>query len=177
MATRQLRAPSVLRLLLLILLVGVAGAAAVMSGGLRSLAQSEEAQIEALFGTPPLDSIPPDTSVVLNRISYDPGEVLDLDYPGPIMLFVESGELAIPDTAAGQPIVLLYSGPDTSPPPIRADNGEQVLLPGYAALVESGQLGTTRNPSAEPTVALAVFLIPERTAEMEMTVEEATAAP
>lgn len=174
---RWRQAPISRRSRLMLAILFCAAMLLIASGSLRSLAQDNQASVETLFGTPPLMSIPPDTSVTLHRITYRPGEALELDYPGPIMLYVERGELAVPESVSGKPIVLLYSGPDTSPPPVRSDNGEQVLPPGYAVLVESGRLGMTRNAGAEPTSALAVFLIPERTEEMATAVEEATEGP
>lgn len=143
----------------------------------RVLSQGEQPRIEELFGTPPFTQIPPNTSIVVKRITYQPGQMLDLTMPGPIMLFVEEGELAIPEAEEGKPTIFIYSGPVTSPPPVRSDNGHDILPAGYSVLSESGELGLTYNSGSESTMVLAVYLVPEHPEGGAVVVSEATASP
>ena len=117
--------------------------------------------IEELAETPPMQGIAPGTGVSLGRITYEPGGVLDLDYPGPVMYFVDAGELAIRYTP-GRDAAFFYSGTETSPPPLRATTDGLTVLPaGYAIFAETGALGFTRNAGSEPLVVLAIALVPK----------------
>jgi hypothetical protein len=135
--------------------------------------QSEDVQIEKVFGTPVLNPLPPDTSISLWRLTLQPGASYDVVYPGPVISYVESGSLAVQEPRSGSPQVLLYSGPETSPPPLGADRRDSVLPPGYAVLAENGAIGPIRNPGSEPTVVLLVHLVPQNLGEGETATAEA----
>jgi hypothetical protein len=139
--------------------------------------QAEDVQVQNLFSSPVLKPLPPDTSVSLFRLTLQPGATHDVDLPGPVICYVESGSLAVREPRSGSPQVLLYSGPEKSPPPLGSDKRDSVLPPGYAVLVEDGTLGLIRNPGNDPAVVLLLHLVPENLAEGEMVAAEATSVP
>jgi hypothetical protein len=133
-------------------------------------------QVEALVGTPSLPVLPPDTSLTVQRITYQPGATSELAYPGPVLYYVESGLLAVPFSPGGGRAIL-DAGDEPPRPRPSGTGGEVVLTAGQAILANSGDLGPTRNPGDEPAVVLAVLLVPEALDEGEADTKVLTAVP
>lgn len=104
------------------------------------------------------------------RFTYEPGTTFDATFPGPVVLHIESGKMAIThgkETSIGYQYAGVGSAssegvPLSDWPNLKTNaQGETILVEGWTITIEDGQLGQTRNAGKDQLNVLAVLLIPQ----------------
>ena len=124
--------------------------------------------VERLTDTPPLPFRPRETTAALARYTFEPDGRVEHPYPGPVLVYVESGTLTIEGVAAFfsilNPRTEIVRG--TSEPGEEASfeqigeappEGADAEIPaGGSAYAADGVLGVMRNAADAPLVLLVV---------------------
>ena len=118
---------------------------------------------QPIFTSPDLDNVPVRATISVQRLIFAPGGVLDVRFPGPVVYFVESGELWFTFRDDG---TMAFT--DTNPPSgqerrqRRAGSGEPepTLQAGQTVSVSDGNLGRVTNQGPAEASVLAVILTP-----------------
>jgi hypothetical protein len=131
--------------------------------------------IEKLAETPPLPPFTASTTASMQRLIYEPGATLDLDFPGPALYYVERGSLSFHFDGERLSIVYPPEGRNSGRVEIFEDAESRVTI-GYAVYAADGALGATLNSGDAPLVVLALLLAPQPSdAEVGVDTTEATA--
>jgi hypothetical protein len=118
---------------------------------------------EGMISSPDM-SFPANTnfSVGLQRLTFEPGVELELDYWGPVEYYVDEGTLGLPDID-GLVLTLTFDEGDPTPDhmPVMKGN-EYILMPGQSVFAEDGRLGRTRNVGTGTLVVYAMLVVPDQ---------------
>ncbi len=124
--------------------------------------------VEELTNSPPLPFRPRDTTAMLARYTFEPDGLVNYPYPGPILVYVESGTLTL--EGVGPSVSILHppreivrattdAGPEVAVEQIGespAEGDAAEIAAGGSAYSADGALGTMRNVTDAPLVLLVV---------------------
>lgn len=127
--------------------------------------------LEHLAATPSLPFAPAGTSAAATRYRYEPGAEMDLRFPGPVLVAVETGTLAL--EAVGPAVSIRHAAETTvvgtasagRDVRVRAEGkapaagAPAVVAEGGSAYAADGDLGASRNAGSEPLVVLVVAFV------------------
>lgn len=127
--------------------------------------------LEHLATTPSLPFAPAGTSAAVTRYRYEPGAGIELRFPGPVLVSVETGTLAL--EAVGAAVSIRYApeatmvGTTSAGRDVRVRGAAEAPAAGAPAEVAAGgsvyapdgDLGPSRNAASEPLVLLVVTFV------------------